>query len=169
MLELNELAARWASYADLAQVIRERFTDPQRSLRELFSRIAFNILVGNTDDHARNTAAFWDGEMLTLAPAYDICPQLRSGGEATQAMIIGDDSDPFKLSQVAGCIERAHLYQLSQAEAREIVDRQVETIKRDWEEVCATWRSSPRPNETASGGASSSTRSRSRVTDGTRR
>jgi serine/threonine-protein kinase HipA len=136
ILELNELAARWASYADLAQIMRERFTDPQRSLRELFARIVFNILVGNTDDHARNTAAFWDGEMLSLTPAYDICPQLRSGGEATQAMFIGDESDPFKLSQVAGCIERAHLYQLDKTTAHDIVSHQIEVIKRDWDEVC---------------------------------
>ncbi len=136
ILELNELAARWASYAELAQVIRERFTQPAKSLRELFARITFNILVGNTDDHARNTAAFWDGEALSLTPAYDICPQLRSGGEAAQAMIVGDDSDSFKLSQVAGCVQRAHLYQLNESEAREIVNRQVEVIERDWIEVC---------------------------------
>jgi serine/threonine protein kinase HipA of HipAB toxin-antitoxin module len=34
----------------------------------------FNILVGDTDDHARNHAAFWDGKLLELTPAYDICP-----------------------------------------------------------------------------------------------
>jgi serine/threonine-protein kinase HipA len=136
ILGLNELAARWASYAELAQIVRERFTEPAVTLRELFSRITFNILVGNTDDHARNQAAFWDGEMLALTPAYDICPQLRSGGEATQAMIIGDETDPFKLSQVAGCVRRAHLYQLTESEAREIVDRQVQVIEGEWEEVC---------------------------------
>jgi serine/threonine-protein kinase HipA len=136
ILELDELTARWASYAELAQVIRLRFSEPAAALRELFSRITFNILVGNTDDHARNQAAFWDGRMLTLAPAYDICPQLRSGGEATQAMIIGDESDSFKFSQVAGCVQRAHLYQLTEAEAREIVDRQIEAIEDGWEETC---------------------------------
>jgi serine/threonine-protein kinase HipA len=80
MLQLNELAARWASYAHLAQIIRRDFTDPRTTLRELFARITFNILVGNTDDHARNHAAFWDGRMLTLTPAYDICPQLGKHG-----------------------------------------------------------------------------------------
>jgi len=136
ILGLNELAARWASYAELAQIIRERFVEPASALRELFSRITFNILVGNTDDHARNQAAFWNGETLALTPAYDICPQLRSGGEATQAMIIGDETDPFRLSQVAGCVSRAHLYQLTESEAREIVERQIQTIEGDWEEVC---------------------------------
>jgi serine/threonine-protein kinase HipA len=136
MLGLNEIAARHASYAELAQIVRASFTDPGSTLRELFSRITFNILVGNTDDHARNHAAFWDGQMLTLTPAYDLCPQVRNTGRATQAMIIGDAAQPFKESQVAGCVERAHLYQLSKREATNIVDHQIEVIKRNWVEVC---------------------------------
>jgi len=136
ILELHELAARWASYAELAQVIRARFSDPAATLRELFARITFNVLIGNTDDHARNHAAFWDGRTLALTPAYDVCPYPRGGGEASQAMIIGDDSDSFRLSQVAGCVSRAHLYQLTEQEAREIVDRQIETISMEWDDVC---------------------------------
>jgi len=59
----------------LADIIRARFSNPQATLHELFARMVFNVLVGNTDDHARNHAAFWDGEWLALTPAYDICPQ----------------------------------------------------------------------------------------------
>jgi serine/threonine-protein kinase HipA len=136
MLGLNELAARHASYADLAQIMRSTFLDPGSNLRELFSRITFNILVGNTDDHARNHAAFWDGDSLELTPAYDICPQVRNTGRATQAMIIGDGTDGFKESQVVGCVERAHLYQLSRKEAAAIVERQIDVIRGDWNEVC---------------------------------
>jgi serine/threonine-protein kinase HipA len=134
ILQLNELAARHASYRMLAQAIRESFTSPAATLRELFARITFNILVGNTDDHARNHAAFWDGAMLTLTPAFDICPQPRHTGRATQAMIIGEDG--WKESQVAGCVERAALYQLTKPQAREIVEHQIEVIERDWSEVC---------------------------------
>jgi serine/threonine-protein kinase HipA len=134
ILQLNEFAARHASYWMLAQTIRESFTSPAATLRELFARITFNILVGNTDDHARNHAAFWDGEMLTLTPAFDICPQPRHTGRATQAMIIGEDG--WKESQVAGCVERAALYQLTKPQAREIVEHQIEVIERDWSEVC---------------------------------
>jgi len=134
MLELDELQARYASYADLAQIVRERFTRPKATLRELFGRIVFNILVGNTDDHARNHAAFWDGQALTLTPAYDICPQARSGGEASQAMQIAPSG--YRKSQLSGCIEAAATYLLAAAEAREIVDRQVATIEAEWGEVC---------------------------------
>lgn len=134
ILQLNELAARHASYWTLAQTIRESFTSPAATLRELFARITFNILVGNTDDHARNHAAFWDGEMLTLTPAFDICPQPRHTGRATQAMIIGEDG--WKESQVAGCVQRAALYELTQPQASEIVEHQIELIEHDWSEVC---------------------------------
>jgi serine/threonine-protein kinase HipA len=135
ILGLDELGGRYASYADLAEEIRRRFTAPSVTLRELFARITFNILVGNTDDHARNHAAFWDGEMLTLTPAYDICPQTRSSGEARQLMAIGDDG--WRVSQVAGCIERAHVYHLfSSREAREIVNHQIDVIRSSWDEVC---------------------------------
>ena len=134
MLGLDEAGARFASYVDLADLIRARFTEPRATLRELFSRIVFNVLCSNNDDHPRNHAAFWDGEALTLTPAYDICPQLRSGGEAAQIMAIGRDG--WRMSQVAGCVERASTYLLSEAEAREIVVSQIETIEGQWDEVC---------------------------------
>jgi len=134
MLGLDEAGARYGSYADLADLVRARFTEPAKTLRELFSRIVFNILCSNNDDHPRNHAAFWDGETLTLTPAYDICPQPRSGGEAAQIMAIGRDG--WRMSQVAGCVERAEVYLLREAEAREIIDGQIETIEGQWDEVC---------------------------------
>ncbi len=134
ILELDEISARYASYADLADRIRARFAEPTASLRELFARIVFNVLVGNTDDHARNHAAFWDGESLALTPAYDVCPQARAGGEAAQLMAIGKDG--FRMSQLSGCVARASEYRLSEADAREIVDGQIATIEDEWADVC---------------------------------
>lgn len=134
ILELDEMSARYASYAHLADQIRARFNDPGKSLRELFGRIVFNVLVGNTDDHARNHAAFWDGTSLTLTPAYDVCPQARTGGEAAQLMAIGKDG--YRLSRLSGCVARAPEYGLSETEAREMVDHQIDTIEREWADTC---------------------------------
>ena len=134
ILALDEVGARYASYADLADVIRARFNDPIPTLRELFSRITFNILTGNNDDHARNHAAFWDGTALTLTPAYDICPQPRAGGETAQLMAIGNDG--YRMSQIAGCVTRASTYLLSEPDAREIIDHQLDVIKTQWADVC---------------------------------
>ncbi|MGH9007018.1 MAG: type II toxin-antitoxin system HipA family toxin [Acidimicrobiales bacterium] len=134
-----------ASYADLAGEIRQRFTEPDATLRELFERITFNILVSNTDDHARNHGAFWDGKQLTLTPGYDICPQPRSGGETRQLMAIGDDG--YRMSQLIGCLERSGIYHLTKSEARGIVDRQIEIIRNSWDEVCDQGRLAQRERE----------------------
>ena len=136
ILELHDalgIAGRYATCIDLAHQVRSRFTAPDATLQELFSRIVFNILVGNTDDHARNHSAFWDGNSLTLTPAYDICPQARTGGEAAQAMAFGDNGD--RLSQVSRCITHAGHYHLTPQEAREIVDHQIAVIHDQWDEV----------------------------------
>ncbi len=139
MLELDEMMGRYATYPAFADVIRERFVSAPDTLRELFGRITFNICVGNTDDHARNHAAFWDGKALTLTPAYDICPQPRSGGEAVQSMAIGrDDKNPLnplmKLSQLTTCVAAANEYLLSEREAREIIDLQLHIIRSEWKD-----------------------------------
>lgn len=133
ILQLDEMLGRYATYTDLAQVIRERFTDGQGTLRELFSRIVFNVLVGNTDDHARNHAAFWDGEALTLTPAYDICPQSRGGGEASQAMPFGPRGS--RLSRLDACVEAAGIYLVPESEAREIIDSQVAVIESEFSDI----------------------------------
>ena len=137
ILELHDaqgMAGRHATYTDLAHRVRSRFTSPDATLRELFTRIVFNILVGNTDDHARNHAAFWDGAHLTMTPAYDICPQIRTGGEAAQAMAFGAGGD--RLSQVARCITHAGYYHLTEQQAREIIDHLITMIRDDWADVC---------------------------------
>ena len=133
ILGFHELAGRHASYHDLADVIRRRFIDRKRTLWELFSRIVFNILVGNTDDHARNHAAFWDGERLGLTPAYDICPQARVGGEQAQAMAIAPDGG--RLSQVTTCLVAARHYDLTESDARSIINGQLQVITERWDEA----------------------------------
>ncbi len=133
MFGLDEMMARYASYETLAEIIRHRFSDPRDTLKELFSRLAFNILCGNTDDHARNHAAFWNGEELTLTPAYDICPQGRTGNEASQAMLISGDNNS---SQLKTCLEAAHNFLVSEEEARDIFAGLITTIKESWDTVC---------------------------------
>lgn len=133
LFELDEMMARYASYEDLAEIIRHRFTDPIATLRELFARLTFNILCGNTDDHARNHAAFWDGRALSLTPAYDICPQGRAGNEATQAMLIKGDN---RMSRLDVCVGAAPQFLLSAAEARIIIEGQIHVIETQWTSVC---------------------------------
>ncbi|MCF6251097.1 MAG: type II toxin-antitoxin system HipA family toxin [Methylococcaceae bacterium] len=130
---LDDMMARYASYEVLAEIIRHRFIDPKDTLKELFSRLVFNILCGNTDDHARNHAAFWDGKNLSLTPAYDICPQSRAGNVASQAMLISGNNN---LSQLKNCLETAHNFLLSKGEAIAIFENQKEAIEKNWTKVC---------------------------------
>ncbi len=133
LLALDEMMAAYASYETLAEIIRHRFTDPKNSLKELFSRLVFNVLCGNTDDHARNHAAFWDGRELSLTPAYDICPQGRTGNEASQAMLISGNN---RLSRLDSCFRAAGHFLLSEQAARDIARCQIETIEQYWDAVC---------------------------------
>ena len=133
LLGLDEMMARYASYEELASIIRHRFDAPKKTLKELFSRVVFNILCGNNDDHARNHAAFWDGEKLNLTPAYDICPQPRSGNEATQAMLILGDK---RSSQIVVCLEAAQAFLVSKTDATSIILNQIKIIVQQWDSVC---------------------------------
>ena len=133
LLGLDERMAAHASYEELADVVRARFAEPLPTLRELFARMTFNVLVGNTDDHARNHAAFWDGAWHTLTPAYDICPQSRTGREASQAMRIHGNA---RRSQLSLCLAAAPRFRLAAPEAVAIMERQVTTIRDHWDGLC---------------------------------
>ncbi|WP_310644691.1 HipA domain-containing protein [Limnohabitans sp.] len=133
LLGLDEMMAAYASYEKLAELVRFRFKDAKATLRELFGRIVFNVLCGNTDDHARNHAAFWDGHQLTLTPAYDICPQARAGEEATQAMLIHGQK---RNSQIATCLDAAAAFLLKPDEALAIVNGQITEIRESWLALC---------------------------------
>jgi serine/threonine-protein kinase HipA len=135
ILGLDEFTgARYGSYADLADHIRQSFTSPAATLRELFSRVVFNILVGNTDDHPRNHAAYVNADgSLMLSPAYDICPQPRSVPQANQAMAIGRDGQ--RTSQIITCLTACETYLLSSAQAQAIIDEQIEIIRTQWDEA----------------------------------
>ena len=133
ILGLDEMMARYGSYEDLAEIIRHRFAEPVEALHELYGRLVFNILCGNTDDHARNHAAFWDGATLTLTPGYDICPQARTGQEASQAMLIAGDN---RMSRLSVCLQAASAFLLGRDEAEAIIRAQTAAIYQHWDAVC---------------------------------
>jgi serine/threonine-protein kinase HipA len=133
LLALDDSKARYASYELLAEQVRHRFTDVAGTLRELFGRLVFNILCGNTDDHARNHAAFWDGQQLTLTPAFDICPQLRLSDVASQAMAISGGN---AASQLATCLQAARHFLLSEAAAVALIEQQMHIMGSQWPSLC---------------------------------
>ena len=123
---LDELGARYASYSAFADVLRHRACNPTDDMKELWSRLVFNIIVGNTDDHARNHACFWDGRQIRLTPAYDIDPRPRLGREANLAMLI-DGND--RRARLASAIDAAGRFGLRKDKAIAIASRQLEIIR----------------------------------------
>lgn len=133
MLGLDERFARHATYPDILDVLQRHGSDPEVGHR-LFERIVLNIAIGNNDDHARNHAAFWDGEELTLTPAYDLCPQARSGETSKQAMALDRDGKRRE-SSLAVCVEEAGVYGLDRNEALDVVNAQLDTINESWDQA----------------------------------
>jgi len=82
-----------ASYARLADALSS-IGCPAEDLRELFVRAAYNLLVGNDDDHPRNHAAVYDVERAAwrLAPAFDVVPN-PDGSTVSLAMRVGETAD----------------------------------------------------------------------------
>ena len=74
-------ASTGVSYLELAEVLINHGARPKDDLRELWSRIVFNILVSNTDDHLRNHGfLLTPGKGWRLSPAYDMNPVAHAVG-----------------------------------------------------------------------------------------
>ena len=128
----QELSAHHIAYTELAEIIRARFAAPGATLQQLYRRMVFNVLVGNTDDHARNHAAFWDGRTLALTPAYDIAPQPRGGRAANLALNILPGCREARLTLA---LAAAGHFLLTAFEAHAIIDDMVEAVRTGWPQV----------------------------------
>lgn len=61
------------SAADV-NVILAQTTVPAVARREFLAQTLFNLLVGNTDNHGKNTSLLYQGRTVRLAPLYDVVP-----------------------------------------------------------------------------------------------
>jgi serine/threonine-protein kinase HipA len=76
-------ASTGASYLELARVIIEQGARPGVDLEELWSRIVFNVLVSNADDHLRNHGFIMKpGAGWLLSEVYDMNPVATASGLA---------------------------------------------------------------------------------------
>lgn len=133
VLGLDEKWAREATYPNLVDQVRMHGLAFKKDATELFSRLVFNVLIGNTDDHARNHSFFVEGNTIHLTPAYDITPFPRAGGEASHGMKITQRSN---LSRIALCLNAATEFGLSEEQARSIVETQVRGVIENFDDLC---------------------------------
>jgi serine/threonine-protein kinase HipA len=92
-------------------------------LRELWSRVVFNLLVSNTDDHLRNHGFLLEpGRGWALSPAFDMNPVPHAHG--LKLNISGaDNAMDLELARSA-----APYFRLSTSEANEIISQQQQLV-----------------------------------------
>ena len=85
-------------YASLADELYRRGAGEDRP--ELFKRMAYNALVGNSDDHPRNHAVIWQQGRWRLSPLYDVLPMLGEGPAQTLSMALGREGTRINRSNL---------------------------------------------------------------------
>ena len=75
LLDAEHRDGERGSYLEIVDALTTHGARAAADRVELFKRIAFSVLVSNTDDHLRNHAFLrFDSSGWTLSPAYDINP-----------------------------------------------------------------------------------------------
>ena len=129
-------AATGNGYLDIAGTIIENCVEVEHNLEELFRRVAFNICIGNTDDHFRNHGFLLLKKGWTLSPAYDLNPTINR----YQSLLINDYTASSSIDILR---KSAKDYFLSQ-ETVDTILSEVMTAMRDWETVAAHMKLSQR-------------------------
>ena len=111
-------------YIDIVDFIISGCTDVEANLRELFRRVAFNICVGNSDDHFRNHGFLLTAKGWTLSPAYDMNPTLKDH----QSLLINSKTNKSDLSIL---LDSCNEYMLTHKVAKGIINEVVAAVK-DW-------------------------------------
>jgi serine/threonine-protein kinase HipA len=114
-------------YLDIVDFIVRNCTDVQKNLHELYRRVAFNVLFGNTDDHFRNHGFLLTPKGWTLSPAYDINPSTKTH----QCLLINENTE---LSDINALQNSCESYMLSLEDASDII-HEVTGVIRDWQKV----------------------------------
>lgn len=111
-------------YTDIVDFIIRHGSNVEQNLEELYRRVAFYIIVGNSDDHFRNHGFLLSRKGWELSPAYDINPTLADG----QSLLINRSTSDSDLSIL---LSSAGEYMLSSQIAEDIVD-EVKTAMKTW-------------------------------------
>ena len=111
-------------YLDIVDFILHGCTDVRQNLRELYRRVAFNVMFGNTDDHFRNHGFLLTPKGWTLSPAYDINP----GAKSHQCLLIDAYTEESDINTLLSASEN---YMLEREEGTEIIEEVHAAIK-DW-------------------------------------
>jgi serine/threonine-protein kinase HipA len=125
----GEDAATGASYLEIARVLIEHGCRTAEDLRELWSRIVFNMLVSNTDDHLRNHGFILvPGAGWRLSAAYDMNPVAGAWGLKLNVSEV-DNALDLDLARAV-----APYFRLRGPQADEIIER-FRAVVRQWPRI----------------------------------
>ena len=121
------------SYLLLVEELRRVVADAKSDARELFSRICFNALISNLDDHPRNHAILAKEREWKLSPAYDLTPSVPVSIEHRDlAMECGDQG---RYANAKNILSQHARFLLSEAEAQRIVNDMKAQVQASWYET----------------------------------
>jgi len=121
------------SYVDIAEALEERSVNVGDELAQLWRRVAFSILISNTDDHLRNHALLHvRADSWSLSPAFDLNPNPGAGPKHLSTAI-----DTDTRADLRDLLAVASLFRLSRSEALHILT-QVRAGVVQWRQVAAT-------------------------------
>lgn len=117
------------SYLEIAEVIHRYGASPKQDLHELWTRVVFNILISNTDDHLRNHGFLYVGSQgWRLSPAFDMNPVPADVKPKFLSTAIDIDNTAASLDLA---IEVCSYFDLASKEAFEIINR-VRKVVETW-------------------------------------
>ena len=119
-----------ASYLEIAEVLTSQGAEARKDLLELWTRLVFNIMASNTDDHLRNHGFLLTPNGWRLSPAFDMNPSPDSLGLALDI----DDNDNALDLELARSV--APYFRIRDAEALRTITRLRETMA-GWREIAA--------------------------------
>lgn len=108
------------SYAGIAKIIQKISASPKDDACELYRRMIFNSLIGNSDDHLRNHGMIMVDRLKNLyrlSPAFDILPH-HIGNPQLLAIGCGKQG---QLATYENLLSRAEMFYLTQAQAKTII------------------------------------------------
>ena len=111
-------------YPDIVDFIIQHGSNVEQNLEELYRRVAFYIIVGNSDDHFRNHGFLLTRKGWELSPAYDINPTLYDN----QSLLINRTTSESDLNIL---LASAGDYMLSTEKAKTIIDK-VKSAMKSW-------------------------------------
>jgi serine/threonine-protein kinase HipA len=118
MTLLRKEHSEGSSYLELAQFLRSKGDGARAGadLEQLFRRVAFNVAVGNRDDHLRNHGFVLGTNGWQLAPAFDVNPNI----DKAEHVLNIDDADNRPSLQTV--LSTAPLYGLTADQALQVVE-----------------------------------------------